>query len=328
MLIVHDAYGSSDLPQGAVATIGNFDGVHKGQREVIAAVVERARALSAPSMVITFEPHPLTVLRPDEAPLRLTTPKQKIQLLESTGIDVLLVLKFDTELASVTAEEFARGFLHDLLSLNALYVGASFRFGHDRQGSVAMLREMEGRLGLQAVGIEEVVRRGERISSTRIRRALAEGRVEDAMEMLGRPHTITGVVVRGDQMGKRLGWPTANLAPDNEQLPADGVYAAQAHFPNLPTTFNCSTNVGTRPTVYENYQRVVESHILDFSTDVYGERVEISFYKKLREERIFPTVMDLSAQIGRDVETTREYFAARRALARPVDGGGSKSDRG
>jgi riboflavin kinase/FMN adenylyltransferase len=136
--------------------------------------------------------------------------------------------------------------------------------------------------------------------------------VAEAAEMLGRPYSLAGVIARGDRMGQKLGWPTINLMSDNKLLPADGVYASRVFFPSYPATFDCVTNIGTRPTVYENYQRVVESHILDFKANVYGQRIELGFYKRLREERIFPTVMDLSAQIGRDVEATREYFFRRR----------------
>jgi riboflavin kinase/FMN adenylyltransferase len=132
------------------------------------------------------------------------------------------------------------------------------------------------------------------------------------MDMLGRPYSISGVIARGDRMGQKLGWPTINLVPENKLLPLDGVYASRVFFPKFPAAFDCVTNIGTRPTVYENYQRVVESHILEFKQNVYGERVELSFHKRLREERIFPTVMDLSAQIGRDVEATREYFSRKR----------------
>jgi riboflavin kinase/FMN adenylyltransferase len=140
------------------------------------------------------------------------------------------------------------------------------------------------------------------------------GKVELAMELLGRPYSLCGTIARGDRMGMRLGWPTINLIPENALLPCDGVYSGQVYLPSFPGTFDCVTNVGTRPTVYENYQHVVESHILGFSSDVYGERVEVKFYKRLREEKIFSTVMDLSAQIGRDVDSTREYFSARRRL--------------
>jgi riboflavin kinase/FMN adenylyltransferase len=224
----------------------------------------------------------------------------------------MLILRFTPELARVPARQFVRDFLVGKLALQEIYVGEGFVFGHKREGNLDLLREIGAAAGFQVHGIEEVAVGGERISSTRIRRAVGEGKAADAAAMLGRPYSITGVIMRGDRMGQRLGWPTINVAPDNKLLPADGVYAGRVFFPSYPASFDCVTNVGTRPTVYENYQRVVESHILDFKQNVYGERVEVSFYKRLREERIFPTVMDLSAQIARDVETTREYFARRR----------------
>jgi riboflavin kinase/FMN adenylyltransferase len=312
MLVIQDAYASTDLPQSGVGTIGNFDGVHRGQRAALDQVVARGRELGVPSMVITFDPHPMSVLRPDQAPLLLTTPQQKARLLEEAGVGVLLVVRFTPELSRVTARQFVRDFLHDRLSLQEVYVGEGFVFGHKREGNVDLLREMGEDLGLRTVAIEEVLSKGERISSTRIRRAVGDGKIGDAAGMLGRPYSIEGVIMRGDRMGQKLGWPTINVTPDNKLLPADGVYAGRVFFPSYPASFDCVTNIGTRPTVYENYQRVVESHILEFKSDVYGERVEVSFYKRLREERIFPTVMDLSAQIARDVEATREYFARKR----------------
>lgn len=312
MLVVQDAYTSSDLPRGGVATIGNFDGVHRGQRAILDRVVARARELSGPAVVITFDPHPLTVLAPGAAPVPLTTPRQKEALLEEAGITVMLVVRFTPDFAKVEARDFVRELLHEKLDLKEIYVGSGFVFGHRRGGNLALLREMGGELGFAVHGVEEVVHAGERISSTRIRRALAEGKASEAAELLGRPYVVTGSIVRGDRMGQKLGWPTINLQPENKLLPADGVYAGRVFFPSYPASFDCVTNIGTRPTVYENYQRVVESHILDFKADVYGQRAEVSFYKRLREEKIFLTVMDLSAQIGRDVEATREYFARRR----------------
>jgi len=319
MEVFPDAFPSGDLPRGGVGTIGNFDGVHKGQREVIRQVRERAQELSVPSVVVTFEPHPLKVLRPAEAPLRISTLERKRQLLEEIGVDVLAVIRFNAEVARTSAGDFVEGFLHRRLGLKEIFVGAGFVFGRDRGGDVALLKSMGERLGFQARGIDEVVRRGSRVSSTRIRQAILEGRVEDVQEMLCRPYDVAGTVVRGDRMGKRLGWPTINVEAEDELLPADGVYACRVHFPSFPASFDCSTNIGTRPTVYENYQRVVEAHVLDFSTDVYGERAELSFYKRLREERIFPTVMDLSSQIREDVDATREFFAARRGLMSQVE---------
>ena len=312
MLVVQDAYDSSDLPQGGVLAIGNFDGVHRGQRAILDRVGARSRELGAAATVVTFDPHPLAVLRPDQAPLAITTPAQKERLLAEAGVAVLLVVRFSREFARTPARQFVREFLWERLAAREIYVGESFTFGHRREGNLELLRGLGGELGFVACGVPEVMLRGERISSTRIRRAVTEGRVEDAAEMLGRPFCITGSIMRGDRMGQRLGWPTINVAADQRLLPADGVYASRVLLPSFPAVFDCATNIGNRPTVYENYQRVVESHILDFKADVYGQRVELSFFKRLREERIFPTVMDLSAQIGRDVEATREYFSRRR----------------
>jgi riboflavin kinase/FMN adenylyltransferase len=320
MLVVQDASDNSDLPQGGVVAIGNFDGVHRGQHAILDRVTGRASELRATPMVVTFDPHPLAVLRPDEAPLPITTPQQKETLLAAAGIAVVLVVRFSRDFARTAARQFVRDFLWERLVVREVYVGESFTFGHRREGNLELLRSLGQELGFGACGVPEVMLRGERISSTRIRRAIVEGRVDAAAEMLGRPFCVTGKVMRGDRMGQRLGWPTINVATDHRLLPADGVYASRVLLPSVPATFDCATNIGTRPTVYENYQRVVESHILDFKSDVYGQRVELGFYKRLREERIFPTVMDLSAQIGRDVEATREYFSRRRLEeeARPV----------
>lgn len=312
MIVVNDAFNASDLPRGGVGTIGNFDGVHRGQRSALDLVVARAEELGVPSVVVTFDPHPVAVLRPEQAPTLLTTLQQKEKLLEEAGISVVLVVRFTPEFSRIPARRFVREFLHEKLDLKEIYVGSSFVFGHGRDGDLSLLREMGESFGFRAFGVDEVSLSGERISSSRIRRAISEGKVSEAMEMLGRPYSISGVIARGDRMGKRLGWPTINLMPENKLLPLDGVYAGRVFFPKIPASFDCVTNIGTRPTVYENYQRVVESHILDFKSDVYGERVELSFFKRLREERIFPTVMDLSAQIGRDVEATREYFSRKR----------------
>lgn len=316
MLVVHDALHSTDLPRGGIGTVGNYDGVHRGQRAILDLVTARARAAGLSSMVVTFEPHPLTILRPESAPLLISTPGQKERLLDEAGVDVVLVVRFTPEFSQMPARLFARDFLHRTLDLKEIYVGSHFCFGHKREGDLAMLRQLGRDFGFDAFGVEELLHRGEAISSTRIRAAIAGGSVEAAWEMLGRPFVISGLIARGDRMGKRLGWPTINVVSENPLLPADGVYATRVFFPSFPGTFDCVTNIGTRPTLYENYQRVVESHILDFSADVYGERVELSFYKRLREERIFPSVMDLSAQIGRDVESTREYFQVRRRLER------------
>lgn len=314
MQVIPDAFRATDLPRGGVVTIGNYDGIHRGQRQVLDRLVARARELAAPSVVVTFQPHPFAILRPDEVPPALTTAAQRERLLDATGVDVTLIVRFTRDLAALPAEEFVRGFLVERLAVREVHVGSRFAFGRGRGGDLALLARLSDELGFRAVGVEELVLAGDAVSATRIRRAIGEGRVDEAAQMLGRPYAVTGVIVRGDRMGKRLGWPTVNVAADNELLPADGVYCTRVHFPSFPATFDCATNIGSRPTVYENFQRVVEGHILDFSSDVYGERVELSFHRRLREERIFPSVMDLSQQIRRDVEATRQYFAARRRL--------------
>lgn len=316
MITIQDGLEATDLPRGGIATIGNYDGLHLGQRAVIERVVSRAREEGRPALLITFEPHPFAVLRPASVPARLLTRKQREGLLEEAGVDALVELRFTPELARTPAEEFLRGFLGRGLAVSEIYVGEGFAFGHRREGDLGLLQRVGADLGFSADAVGSVSYRGERISATRIRYAISEGRLEEAADMLGRPYSIVGKVARGDRMGRRLGWPTMNLEVENELIPADGVYAGQVRLAAFPARFDCATNVGTRPTVYENYRRVVESHILDFSSDVYGQRAEVAFCKRLREERIFPTIMDLSAQIRQDVETTREYFAARRRFDR------------
>jgi len=308
MLTVSDARRSTDLPRGCVATVGNFDGLHRGQRAIVDRVIERARELGVPSVLLTFDPHPLEVLAPERAPVRIATPRQRERLLEEAGLDVLVVLTFDAEMAALSAEDFVREILVGALHVRELWVGSQFAFGKGRRGNLALLQEMGAELGFGAFGVAERTAEGEPISSSRIRRAIQEGRVELATELLGRPFSLTGTVVRGDRMGKKLGWPTINIHPDGELEPLEGVYATRVFFPSFPARFDSVTNIGTRPTVYENYQRVIESHVFDFGSDVYGERVELYLYKRLRDEMLFPSVMALSAQIRRDVEAAREYF--------------------
>ena len=314
MDVIQDATQASDLPSGTIATIGNYDGIHRGQAVILDRVVERAREEGLNAVLVTFEPHPVSVLRPEVAPPKLTTPEQKRKLLEARGLDAVVQVNFSEEFSRIPAEDFVRSFLHRRLDAKEIYVGSNFVFGHQRGGDLELLRSIGDECGFSAHGVDEVRYMGSPVSSTRIREALGEGKVEAALEMLGREYSVTGTIARGDRMGQRLGWPTINLDVNNELLPIDGVYASRVELPSFPATFDCVTNIGTRPTVYENYRQVVESHILDFQADVYGQWVELSFHKRLREEQIFPTVMDLSAQIRRDVEATREYFAARRRL--------------
>ncbi|MBP9144508.1 MAG: bifunctional riboflavin kinase/FAD synthetase [Thermoanaerobaculia bacterium] len=312
MQVVADAFGPCDLPSPAVVTVGNYDGIHRGQRAVLDRVVARARALGLPAVLVTFEPHPLTVLAPHLAPATLLTREQKVQLLAAAGVDLMAVIPFTAEFAATRAESFVREFLAGRLGVRELYVGRQFAFGKDREGDLALLARLGAELGFAVHGLEEERADGHPVSSTRIRRALAEGEVEVAAELLGRPYSLTGRIVEGDRLGRRLGWPTVNLAPEGELLPLEGVYVTGVRFLGSEEpagTFDSVTNLGRRPTVDGSRRRVVESHILDFDRDVYGARIELFFRKRLRDEMLFASVTELSAQIGRDVSLSREYFA-------------------
>ncbi|HVN75548.1 MAG TPA: bifunctional riboflavin kinase/FAD synthetase [Thermoanaerobaculaceae bacterium] len=301
---------SSDLPRGGVVTIGNFDGVHRGHQMLVAGAVERARELAVPAVALTFEPHPEKVLRPESGIRLVTTRAQKAQLLERLGVDTLVELGFDRRFAATTAAEFARELLFRRLAPAEVRLGTNFRFGAGRQGDVPFLTATGRELGFAVVGVEPLFEGGEVISSTRLRREIAHGHAEEVWRLMGRPYHVDGAVYRGERMGRKLGFPTINVEVENELLPAHGVYVTAVHIPSFSRVFPSVTNIGVRPTVYENYHVTVESHVLDFTGDVYREPVRLYFLKRLRDEMVFASSVELVAQIRRDVEATRAYFAA------------------
>jgi riboflavin kinase / FMN adenylyltransferase len=315
MHVVRDPLHSTDLPRGGVATIGNFDGVHRGHRRILETVAARAREAAKPSIAITFEPHPLAVLRPDDAPPRLQTLRQKEEAIEALGIEWLLVIPFTRDFSLTEPEDFARNFLGRRLGVSEILLGAHFAFGRGKRGDLALLGRLSAECGFSAEAVEEVLHEGRPISSTRIREALAQGDVALARALLGRDYEIDGIVARGDRVGRRIGYPTINLAPENELFPADGVYVSRIEIRSFGRLFDSVTNIGRRPTVYEDFATTIETYVLDFNANVYGERVRLFFLDRLREERKFPSVMALTEQIGRDIEATRAYFA-REAPAR------------
>lgn len=309
MRVFKDAWNRGDLPSGTVATVGNFDGLHRGQQAIIGMVAKRSAELGLTSVVITFEPHPLKILRPATAPLRLTTPDQKVALLEKMGIDAVAIVDFEQEFASTSAKQFVEQLLFERLDVRELFVGSKFLFGRDRAGDLALLRDLAGASGRRVSGVEEVVDGGELVSSTRVRAAVLRGDVEEAARLLGRPYSVVGGVVHGDAMGRRLGWPTINMDLINELLPSFGVYRSLARVEGgepLPAV----TNVGLRPTLHSDSQPTLESHLLDFDGDLYGRSVEIGLLDRLRGERRFGSVTELKEQIARDVEEARRRFAA------------------
>ena len=311
MRVIEDDWRREGLPRGGVGTVGNFDGVHLGQRVVIATAVDRARELGVPAVVVTFEPHPLTLLRPEAAPPRLVTAAQKERLLADCGVDAMLVVRFDERFAATPAERFARHFLLDRLDLVEIFVGRRFVFGRDREGDLALLQRLAGERGRRAAGVDEVSVDGERVSSTRIRAAVRSGDVGLAARLLGRAYELTGRIESGAGKGKGLGWPTINLAVENELVPRSGVYVTRVEVDggSLPAV----TNVGFRPTLHEGGELVVETHILDFDGDLYGRKVGLRFDHRLRDERRFDGVEELVAQIGRDVDRAREYSRLQRS---------------
>jgi len=309
MEILRDLAPGSDLPRGGVVTIGNFDGVHRGHQMLLAGAVARAAELGAPPVALTFEPHPEKVLRPASGLQLITTRAQRAQLLERLGVATLVEIGFDRRFAATPAEEFARDFLFRGLAPAEVRLGANFRFGAGRRGDVGFLTTIGRELGFTVVGVEPLVDGGEVISSTRVRREIAHGRVEEAWRLLARPYFVDGAVYRGERMGRQLGFPTINIEVENELLPAHGVYVTAVDIPSFSRVFASVTNIGVRPTVYENYKVTVESHVLDFTGDVYREQVRLFFLRRLRDERVFPSSVELVAQISRDVEATRLHFA-------------------
>jgi len=306
--VVRDPYRPVDLPRRGVVTVGNFDGVHRGHQRMLAEVVRRAAELKAPSVVVTFDPHPLRVLRPEHAPLMVQTLRQREEAIEACGVDAVVIVPFTRDLSLTTAEDFVRDLLVKRLAIRELHVGERFMFGKGRGGDLDLLRRLGGECGFQVTGISDVADADGPVSSTRIRSALHEGDVRKAEELLGRPFAMDGLIAKGDRMGRKIGFPTINLKPENELLPKDGVYVGTVLIRSFERTFTCVTNIGTRPTVYEDYATTVESHVLDFSSDVYGEPIRLSFCDRLRDEVTFPSMMELTAQIRRDVEATRLYF--------------------
>jgi len=300
--------------RGTAVTIGAYDGVHSGHRHLIAALRSMAGARDLDTAVVTFDRHPATVVRPESAPRLLTDLDQKLELLGATGVDRTVVVAFDEARANETAEGFVLEVLVGALGARLVVVGEDFHFGHDRKGNVALLAEMGERHGFEVVGLGlEQDRAGEAVSSTRIRRLLAEGDVAGAGRLLGRPHQVRGVVVHGDgRGGPELGFPTANVdVPTDIALPGEGIYACWYGRPD-GSVHPAAVSLGHRPTFYAPAgSPILEAFLLDFSGELYAERAQVAFVERLRNDQRFSAVEDLVAQMTRDVEATRVILAAR-----------------
>jgi riboflavin kinase/FMN adenylyltransferase len=291
-----------------VVTMGNFDGVHLGHRKLIQGVVARAAEIGGTPIAITFYPHPMHMLVPNNAPMQIQTLPQKLAVIESLGIPVTVVIPYNEKLAVTSARDFALDVLCERLRIKEIYVGPNFAFGHRRQGSVSLLKEIGREKGFLAEKIPQVEFRGTRVSSTAVRQALVYGQVSLARRLLVRPFTLEGTVVHGAGLGSKLQIPTANLCTENELIPRRGVYITRLCVDG--DSWAGVTNIGFRPTIdaKEAAALSIETHALDFNRDIYGKRIAVEFWGRVRDECRFASLDELVARIKKDKESARRYF--------------------
>lgn len=306
MELIRGLHNLREKHRGCVATIGNFDGVHLGHRQVLAQVKAKAQELGLPSVVITFEPQPREFFAGDKAPPRLTRFSEKYRLLQAEGMDRHLCLTFNERLRSMTAEQFVEELLLRGLAVEHFVVGDDFRFGCDRSGDYEMLRQAGERHGFTVVNTETFLSEEERVSSTRLRHVLEANDLVTAAALLGRPYTVSGRVMHGQKLGRQLGVPTANVRMHRFPCPLRGVYAVEVTGQTLKAQGVC--NVGLRPTVC-GQQPVLETHLFDFDKDIYGQLLTVEFKHFIREERKFDGIDQLKEQIFKDIEEVRAYFS-------------------
>ncbi|HEX8310765.1 MAG TPA: bifunctional riboflavin kinase/FAD synthetase [Chthoniobacteraceae bacterium] len=294
----------AELSGPVVLAIGVFDGVHLGHRAVIARALRDAKAINGTAVVVTFDPHPIRVLRPESAPRLLTSTQHKLQLIEGLGVEHLLIIQFDHEFAATAPEQFIRDLAGAARPLHEICVGHQWSFGKGRAGNLELIDRLGNELGFEEVGVPAVEIDGEIVSSTLIRRAVEAGDLDHAARLLGREFTILGTVVRGDQLGRTIGFPTANLSAHNEQFPPNGVYAVEVR--RAEERLTGVVNIGVRPTIANaSGERVLEVHLFDFNGDLYGQDLELTFRRFLRSEMKFSSLDELRAQIARDVAVAR-----------------------
>lgn len=295
-------------PRKVCVAIGVFDGAHLGHQQVIRQTLADARQQEGVPVVITFDRHPNAVVAPDRVPPMLYSLPQKLRAIESLGIANTLLLHFDRAFSQQTGEQFIRALARDFGQLHSVCVGADFSFGHKRSGNVALLKQLGAELNFTVHGLAAVALDAETVSSTRIREAVRTGDLAAASQMLGREYAIAGLVIRGDQLGRKLGFPTANLDVTGLVLPPNGVYAVHARVAGRE--HRGALNLGFRPTLASPTPRLqCEVHLLDFAEEIYGAELELTFAAKLRDEQKFPDVEALKSQIGRDLAAARKLFA-------------------
>ncbi len=307
MQVIRGLHNLRSEHRGCVATIGNFDGVHLGHQAVFRHLREQAEALGLPATVITFEPQPLEFFAPEAAPARLTRMREKLHALKDAKIDRVVLLEFGAKLASMEAGDFVQRLLVDGLDVRYLFVGDDFRFGKGRSGDIEMLRAVGQEHGFTVENMNTFAVGEERVSSTRVREALAKGELEAAGHYLGRPYRICGRVAHGDERGRSIGFPTANINLHRKVSPLHGVYAVRVGGLGKELLLGVA-NIGNRPTVEGDTRHLLEVHLFDFNRSIYGEHLDVEFCKKLRDEKKFDNFEQLMHQIEHDAVAARNFF--------------------
>lgn len=306
MHIIYDLKKLKKPLRNPVLTIGIFDGVHRGHLVLFDKVKERAKAIGGESVVMTFEPHPLKVMKSGNGPRLITPIKQKLELISMVRIDVIFCLTFTPQFATVSAEDFVRDILVDKLGIREIVVGYDYTFGYKRQGNISLLQEMGDKLGFRVHVVDAVYLEGALVSSTSIRKLIQEGNLSDAKKSLGRDYQIRGIVVKGDNRGGRLlGFPTANLKLIDELIPKVGVYAVMVIINDR--TYYGVTNIGRNPT-FGDHALSVETHLFDFYGDILGKTIRVNFFHRLRDEKTFCNARELSDQIVQDIKQAKDLF--------------------
>lgn len=309
------------IPQAAdtpvALTIGNFDGVHLGHQAMLEELTRASQRLNLPSCVMTFEPHPREFFAPDRAPVRLTSLREKLELLAAHGVDRAHVCRFDYALASIAAQDFIERILVRGLNIRWLQVGDDFRFGARRAGDFLMLNQYARQYGYEVQALRSVMLDDERVSSTAVRVALAAGKLTKAARLLGRPYSISGRVVHGDGVGRKLGFPTANVQMKHNLAPLQGIFAVEVEGA-AERTLRGAASLGLRPTVHEQGRMTLEVYLFDFKEDIYGRHIRVNFLRKLRDEEKYVDLETLRKQIALDVGNIQSYFQQRDEQSKQV----------
>jgi riboflavin kinase/FMN adenylyltransferase len=304
-MLIFRALQSPDQ-QPVALTIGNFDGVHLGHQALLTRLLAAAKLRGIPSAVVIFEPHPREFFTPDQAPARLTSLREKLELLAELGVDRVHICRFNSQFAQMSASDFIAA-LYQKLAVKYILIGDDFRFGRGRSGDFALMEKVASQHNFTVEAMHSVLYDGLRVSSTAVRAALAAGHMRAATRLLGRPYSISGRVVHGDKLGREIGFPTANVQMKHNRPPLSGIFVVRVTGEHIPALHGAAS-LGVRPTVHKNGRAVLEIHLLDFAQEIYGQHLRVEFLHKLRNEEKYPDLKSLTQQIALDVANTRKWF--------------------